>query len=118
MSSIRNGEISSSGCFDRPDVVQPGPVDEDEVGPTVNRAYWEDRGSRETLTMTDELVAIVKSIDGTLDAKYNKFYIGLARNEQPFNFAIFRPKREWLRLEITLEKSDEVQKTLEDAGQY
>jgi hypothetical protein len=47
--------------------------------------------------------------------KYNKFYIGLAKNGQPSNFLIFRPKRDWVRLEPRLEKSEDIQHKLEEA---
>ena len=48
--------------------------------------------------------------------KYNKFYIGLARNGQPWNFRIFRPKKEFIRFEIRLKNAAETQKRLESAG--
>ena len=45
--------------------------------------------------------------------KYNKFYIGLARNGQPNNFAIFRPQKNSLRVELKLAKSDEIAQIIE-----
>ena len=51
-----------------------------------------------------------------LELKYNKFYIGLAKNGQPCNFVVFRPKKSFLRLEPRLAKSDETQEQLETAG--
>ena len=50
------------------------------------------------------------------ELKYNKFYIGLARQGNPTNFAIFRPKKTFLRLEPRLAKTDEKQDQLESAG--
>ena len=47
---------------------------------------------------------------------YNKFYIGLAKDGQPSNTVIFRPKREWVRLEPRLDRSDELQAQLEPEG--
>ena len=44
--------------------------------------------------MTDELVEVVRGLDSELEPKYNKFYIGLAKNGQPSNFVIFRPKKD------------------------
>jgi predicted transport protein len=66
--------------------------------------------------MTDELFGMVKQLDPELELKYNKYYIGLAKNDQPNNFALFRPKKEWLRLELRLPRSEELQRRLEDAG--
>ena len=59
---------------------------------------------------------MVKQFDPTLDLKYNKFYIGLAKNGTPNNFVIFRPKKSHLRLEPRLEPSPEIEKILENSG--
>lgn len=94
-----------------------GLVDEDEaVADGADRAYWEKRASKTTLEMTDNLLAFVRELDPSLSLKYNKFYIGLARNDQPDNFVIFRPKKDWLRFEPRLERSDEIHAKLEEAG--
>lgn len=117
MQAIRLGEQVSLLFTTVLDQVQLGLVDEDEeVAETADRAYWEQRGSKATLTMTDDLLEMVKSLDPSLNLKYNKFYIGLARNGQPSNFVIFRPKKDWLRCEPRLERSDEIQTKLEEAG--
>lgn len=99
------------------DLMSLGLVDEDEEGqePT-DRAYWEARGSKKTVAMADQLLGIAKLHDPTLELKYNKFYIGLARNGQPCNFAVFRPKKEFIRFEVRLKNSAETQERLESAG--
>jgi predicted transport protein len=99
------------------DEMRLGLVDEDEeVRAVADRAYWEDRAAKSTLAMTDELFANVKTLDPQLELKYNKFYIGLARNGEPSNFVIFKPKREWLRVELRLQKTDEMDARLDEAG--
>jgi hypothetical protein len=100
------------------DQVTLGLVDEDEeVQEVTDRAYWEKRGSQQkTLAMADDLLEIVRTLDPNLELKYNKFYIGLAKNGQPCNFAVFRPKKNFVRIEPRLEKSDETQDRLETAG--
>ncbi len=99
------------------DLLSLGLVDEDEGGqePT-DRAYWESRGSKKTVAMADHLLVMAKQHDSTLELKYNKFYIGLARNGQPWNFMIFRPKKEFIRFEVRLKNTAETQKRLESAG--
>jgi hypothetical protein len=99
------------------DELQLGLVDEDEdVHEVTDRGYWEKIGTKTTLSITDELFGFLKSLDPKLDLKYNKFYIGLARNGQPSNFVLFRPKKEWVRVEISLDRSDELNERLEQAG--
>ncbi len=66
--------------------------------------------------MADELLEILKAIDPAIELKYNKFYVGLARQGQPCNFIILRPKKDWLRIEPRLPIKDEIQKELEEAG--
>lgn len=99
------------------DQVSLGLVDEDEeVHETTDRSYWEKRGSKKTVALADELLELVRKLDPTLELKYNKFYIGLARNGQPDNFVIFRPKKSWVSVEPRLKRSEETQERLETAG--
>lgn len=44
--------------------------------------YWEKQGSKGTLGLVDQLLALVKSLDSSLELKHNKFYIGLSRDGQ------------------------------------
>ncbi|OGP67781.1 MAG: hypothetical protein A2W27_06430 [Deltaproteobacteria bacterium RBG_16_44_11] len=94
-----------------------GLVDEDEEGqePT-DRSYWESRGSKKTVAMADQLLEIVKSHDPKLELKYNKFYIGLAKNGIPHNFVVFRPKKGFIRFEPRLKNMTETQEHLELSG--
>lgn len=94
-----------------------GLVDEDEeVQAVTDRSYWEARASKHTLAMADEMLEVVRTLDPDLELKYNKFYIGLAKGGQPNNFVIFRPKKDWLRLEVRLDRSDETQAQLDGSG--
>ena len=95
-----------------------GLVDEDEEGQeATDRAYWEKRGTRTTLEITDALLGLINEFAPDLSLKYNKFYIGLAtKTGQPNNFVIFRPKKGWVRFEPGLDRSEEIQNKLEEAG--
>lgn len=93
-----------------------GLVDEDEeVQEASDRSYWERRGSPTTVGMADELLKLAKESDPALELKYNKFYIGLAKNGQPNNFVIFKPQKKSLRLELRIPRSDETQELLDSA---
>lgn len=93
------------------DQIQLGLVDEDEaVHEATDRAYWESRGSKATVAMADELFEIVKGLDNSLELKYNKFYIGLARQGQADNFVVFRPQKNSIRVEPRLKKDDVIEK--------
>lgn len=99
------------------DQMRLGLVDEDEeVVEVVDRSYWEKRASKSTLEMTEKLLEHLKKLDAELEPKYNKFYIGLARGGRVNNFVSFKPKKEWLRLGVRLERSEEVDRKFDEAG--
>jgi hypothetical protein len=99
------------------DQVQLGLVDEDEeVHEATDRTYWETRGSKTTVAMADELLEILKELDPALELKYNKFYIGLARQGLADNFVIFRPQKNSMRVEPRLKKNEEIEQKIEAAG--
>jgi predicted transport protein len=117
MSAIRLGDSVSLICSKVLDEMRLGLVDEDEeVQAVTDRSYWEARASKHTLAMADEMLEVVRALDPDLELKYNKFYIGLAKGGQPNNFVIFRPKKDWLRLEVRLDRSDETQAQLDGSG--
>jgi hypothetical protein len=90
--------------------------EDEEVQETATRAYWEQRGSKKTLAVADELLELSRIHDKALELKYNKFYIGLAKAGQPNNFLIFRPKKGFLRFEPRLKSTPETQDFLESAN--
>jgi predicted transport protein len=99
------------------DQVTLGLVDEDEeVREVTDRAYWEQLGTPETVAMADQLFAVIKELDPGFELKYNKFYIGLAKNGSPNNFATFRPQKSGMRLEVWLPRSQDLEQKLENAG--
>jgi hypothetical protein len=100
------------------DELSRGVVDEDEdaeATPT-DRTYWVKRGTMATIQLADELLAIAREYDPTLALKYNKFYIGLMKDGQPYNFIQLRPRKSTINLELKLARSDDIDKKIEDAG--
>lgn len=92
-----------------------GLVEEDEeIQEVTDREYWLKRGTQATVKMADEILGLINSFKEGYELKYNKFYIGLAKDGQPNNFAIFRPKKSYMRLELKLPKSDEVDQLIEE----
>lgn len=99
------------------DQLRLGLVDEDEeVHEVTDRAYWENRGTKATVAMADELLEIVRELDPKLELKYNKFYIGLANQGRPNNFVQFRPQKNAIRIEPRLTRNDTVEQKIESAG--
>lgn len=91
-----------------------GLIEEDEeIQEATDRDYWLKRGTQATVKMADEILSLINSFKPGYELKYNKFYIGLAKDGQPNNFAIFRPKKNYMRLELKLPKSDDVDQIIE-----
>lgn len=116
MNAVKVGDNISVVCSTVLDQMTLGLVDEEEVQEVTDRAYWEKRGTKQTVAMADRLLGIIKGFSPALELKYNKFYIGLAENGQPNNFAIFRPQKNAMRLEVRLKKDEEMEGKLNDAG--
>lgn len=117
MRALKNGDNIGLAFTTVLDHMPLGLVEEDEeLAETTDRAYWENRGSKKTVFVADQLLQIAKTHDATLELKYNKFYIGLAKNGQPSNFVVFRPKKGFIRFEPRLPDSPEMQERLDSAG--
>ncbi len=94
-----------------------GLVDEDEeIQEETNREYWLRRGTETTVKMADQILEMINGFKPGYSLKYNKFYIGLARDGQPNNFAILRPKKNFTRIELKLPKSQEIDEVIEKNG--
>lgn len=99
------------------DEVQLGLVDEDEETKEVtDRNYWLERGTVETVKIADDVLKLIKEFDEKYEFKYNKFYIGLAKNNQPDNFAILRPQKKNTRIEVRLKKDEALESKFDEWG--
>ena len=117
MRALKNGDNIGLDFTTVLDHMPLGLVEEDEeVAETTDRGYWEERGSKTTVAMADQLLEIAKTHDPDLELKYNKFYIGLAKNGQASNFIQFRPKKRFMLFEPRLPDSPEMQEQCENAG--
>ena len=100
------------------DELSRGLVDEDEdaVSAPTDRAYWEKRATKATVGLADQMLELLRSFDPTLNLKYNKFYIGLEKDGQPYNFILFRPKKNQLNFELKLSQTEELDAKIDEAG--
>jgi predicted transport protein len=114
MNAMKCGNQISLVCTTVLDQMTLGLEEPDDPIETTNRSYWEKRSTKTTVTMADELLGLIHSFDPTFELKYNKFYIGLAKDGRPNNFAVFKPKKKFLNLEIRLEKSEQIKEIIEN----
>jgi len=97
------------------DVVNLGLTEDDGPEEPKDRTYWENKATKETVAIADELLNLILEFAPGYELKYNAFYIGLAKDGQPDNFVIFRPRKRNLQLGLRLEQSEEIEKILENA---
>ncbi len=90
--------------------------DEDAASTPTDRTYWEKQATEATVGLADQMLGLVREFDPTLKLKYNKFYIGLEKDGQPYNFLSFRPKKNFLKLEMKLPQSAEIDSKIDEAG--
>ena len=90
--------------------------DEDVVGQTTDRSYWENKASAASVKIADECLSFLREINPKLDLKYNKFYIGLVEGNRANNFVLFRAKKQFLRVEALLGDQASWTARLEGAG--
>lgn len=100
------------------DEMNLGLVDDDEeVSEVTDRNYWEtQKGIPKTVKIVDESLLLIKEVLPGYELKYNKFYIGLAKNGRADNFIIFRALKLFTRMEIRLDKDEELERKIENSG--
>jgi hypothetical protein len=93
-----------------------GTDEEDLPQEPTDRKYWESRATPPSLHLVDALIGLVRQFDPNVDAKYNKYYIGLAQNGVVNSFVHFRPREKHVIGVFKVPKSDELMQRLADAG--
>jgi hypothetical protein len=74
------------------------------------------RGTKATVALADEMLVLINTFAPDLELKYNKFYIGLAKDDKSNNFAVFRPQKNSFRVDIYIKSSPDVDRQLDEAG--
>lgn len=97
------------------DVMTSG-TEEEDIGETFDRSYWEQKSSAESLKLVDQMSRMIQGIDPSLQPKYNKHYIGLANAGIASNFVTFVPRKKHLVIEFAIPRSDEITEQLDDSG--
>lgn len=98
------------------DELSRGLVEEDEAAPPTDRAYWEAKFGKPKIAMADELLEMAREFDPALKLKYNKFYIGLSKDDRAFNFVTFVPQKTSFLFEPRIPQSDDLDKKFSEQG--
>ena len=92
----------------------PLALEEEEEQEATDRSYWDKKASPETLTLVDRMREMVHAPGYEL--KYNKHYIGMAKDGRAKNFIAFKPQRSTVILHAKLPKTDEINDLIDEAG--
>lgn len=116
MSALQVGDDLTLHATRVLDLALPAPEEEDDPGQETDRSYWQQKSSPEIMRHTDELLGLVNDTGAAMSLKYNKHYIGLARNGNADNFVQFVPRRKHVNVHVRLDRSEELDARLEEAG--
>lgn len=96
------------------DVINLGCEDEFDEKEIVDRTYWENLSSKETLNLIDLILKISTEFAPEFQLKYNKHFIGLSKDGIARNFISFNPRRTQVILNIRYDKNDEFDNLLNE----
>jgi hypothetical protein len=120
ISALQVGETLTLDSTIVLDLMQRGTEEDDEAGQAVDRTYWEQRRSHAAMQLTDRLLSLIRESTGDerLALKYNKHYIGLARDGIADNFMLFRPLKnnDTVVTRVKVPRSEDITQRLESAG--
>jgi len=97
------------------DRVSLGTDEEDEYEVT-DRNYWENRSTKKIMKDVDLIFANLEKYTTGYELKYNKFYIGLAKDGIAKNFIAFKPKKTFLYFIFKTNENAELSAKLEETG--
>ncbi|MFM0562262.1 hypothetical protein [Paraburkholderia sediminicola] len=83
-------------------------LEEESAAEPTDKEYWEKKATKESLKLTERIMSSLGEITSEYGLKYNKHYIGLAKNNVANNFISFVPRKSAVLLAIKLEQTDEV----------
>jgi hypothetical protein len=88
-------------------------LDEDQNVEPTDRKYWQKKASLESLKLMDSIFKGLGDVVSEYNLKYNKYYIGIAKDSMASNFISFTPRKSTVIINFKLEKSEEFDDLLE-----
>lgn len=90
--------------------------EDDEQFEVTDRKYWENKSTPKMLKEMDSIFSDMQDIIGGYSLKYNKFYIGMAKDGISKNFLMFRPKKNYIYLVFKGHDDSDLIQTAEENG--
>ena len=91
-------------------------TDEDDAYEVTDRNYWEKRSTKKVMKAVDDIFTALSDYTADYGLKYNKFYVGVAKDGIAKNFISFKPKKNYVYFIFKTNENPELSARLEDAG--
>ena len=92
-------------------------TDEEDEGEVFDKASWERKSSKETLSLVDHLVEKIRNVVPGIMPKFNKHYIGLAMpGSTAQNFVTFEPRKAHLIVRFRIVQDDDLSSRLTESN--
>ena len=88
-------------------------LEEESASEPTDKEYWEKKATKESVKLTENLMSSLHEITSEYSLKYNKHYVGIAKNSVANNFLSFVPRKSAVILHFKLEKTDEIDEIIE-----
>lgn len=90
-------------------------LEEESASEPTDKEYWEKRATKQSVKLTENIMSALGELTSEYGLKYNKHYIGLARNNIANNFISFVPRKSAVLMHIKLEQTDEIGEILSES---
>lgn len=91
-------------------------TEEEDAGESVNRAYWEQKASKDSLLVVDRAIELINTVHGGMSPNYNKHYIGPVSGGVAQNFVTFSPNKSIAWASFKLPQEAELTAWLDETG--
>lgn len=91
-------------------------TEEEDQGEPTDRGYWERRSTPKVMKLIDRIHSVVEQHDSGVELKYNKFYIGLAKNGAANNYVRMVPQKKKANVHFRISRSDDVTDMIDESG--
>ena len=90
-------------------------LEEGGVAEPTDKEYWEKKATKESLKLVEKIMLALGEITSEYSLKFNRHYIGLAKNNIANNFISFTPRKSAVLLSIKLEQTDEIDEIINNS---
>lgn len=87
--------------------------DEDTETESTDESYWENKSTKASVQLVKKTMTSLGQVVADYQLKFNKHYIGIAKNNVARNFIAFRPRKNTVIFHARIEKSEDIDELIE-----